>query len=372
VPRLWDVWGASTGVRSERNFILIGRGPLRVSHVLAMGALIAVFVWAGFVTHPSLAEASANAPAATADNASHAVTFELNGALSQHSSSAATVGDFLREQQIAAGPNDYVDPATDVPLSDGMIVTYRAAVRVTIQTARDRTDVVSAAGDVGALLEEQHVRLGANDRVVPALSEAVPANGVVRIERVVTWERNRKKAIAAATIHRLDFSVSPGSSRVVSRGSNGEREEIVRFTQRDGGAVQTAVVSSRVVRKPKPRVVVDGVGEYEAFERFAGNSVSRTMYVAQSAMSMVATAYTAGCSGCSGITATGRPAGHGIVAVDPRVIPLGTKLFIPGYGMAIAGDTGGAIVGNRIDLGFNSYRDAVLFGRREVTVYRIK
>ena len=89
-------------------------------------------------------------------------------------------------------------------------------------------------------------------------------------------------------------------------------------------------------------------------------------------MQMVATAYTPCCSGCSGITATGRPAGHGIVAVDPRVIPLGTRLYIPGYGYAIAGDTGGAIVGYRIDLGYTSNRDALHFGRRAVTVYRLK
>jgi 3D (Asp-Asp-Asp) domain-containing protein len=60
------------------------------------------------------------------------------------------------------------------------------------------------------------------------------------------------------------------------------------------------------------------------------------------------------------------------VAVDPRVIPMGTRLFIPGYGVAIAGDTGGAIRGNRIDLGFNSLSDALRFGRRAVTVYRLK
>ena len=86
---------------------------------------------------------------------------------------------------------------------------------------------------------------------------------------------------------------------------------------------------------------------------------------------MVATAYTAGCPGCSGYTATGYRAGHGIVAVDPRVIPLGTKLYIPGYGFAIAGDTGGAIVGDRIDLGFDSLDDAVAFGRRSVKVYTL-
>jgi 3D (Asp-Asp-Asp) domain-containing protein len=84
---------------------------------------------------------------------------------------------------------------------------------------------------------------------------------------------------------------------------------------------------------------------------------------------MVATAYTANCDGCSGVTASGQHAGHGIVAVDPRVIPLGSHLYIPGYGHAVAGDTGGAIRGNRVDLGFNSDADAMQFGRRPVTVY---
>ena len=73
-----------------------------------------------------------------------------------------------------------------------------------------------------------------------------------------------------------------------------------------------------------------------------------------------------------GTTAIGRRAGYGIVAVDPRIIPLGTKLYIIGYGFAVAGDTGGAILGHRIDLGFDSLHGALLFGRRDVTVYRIK
>jgi 3D (Asp-Asp-Asp) domain-containing protein len=89
---------------------------------------------------------------------------------------------------------------------------------------------------------------------------------------------------------------------------------------------------------------------------------------------MIATAYTAGCRGCSasGRTALGYHAGYGIVSVDPSVIRLGSRLYIPGYGEAIAGDTGGNIKGNRIDLGFNSYRDAIQFGRREITVYLLQ
>ena len=71
----------------------------------------------------------------------------------------------------------------------------------------------------------------------------------------------------------------------------------------------------------------------------------------------------------AGITATGAVAQRGIVAVDPDVIPLGTRVYIPGYGTAVAADTGGAIRGNKIDLCMESYGEAINFGRRSVEVY---
>ncbi len=86
-------------------------------------------------------------------------------------------------------------------------------------------------------------------------------------------------------------------------------------------------------------------------------------------MSMEATAYLPTDGSGSGITATGVRATHGVVAVDPRVIPLGTKVYIPGYGVALAADTGGAIKGYKIDLCMESYADCMRFGRRNVTVY---
>lgn len=84
------------------------------------------------------------------------------------------------------------------------------------------------------------------------------------------------------------------------------------------------------------------------------------------------TAYTANCSGCSGTTATGinllRNPNARVVAVDPSVIPLGTRLYVEGYGPAIAGDTGGAIKGMKIDVFLNSNQQALQWGRRTVKV----
>ncbi len=89
-------------------------------------------------------------------------------------------------------------------------------------------------------------------------------------------------------------------------------------------------------------------------------------------MSMEATAYLPTDGGGAGITAMGVPATYGIVAVDPDVIPLGSKVYIPGYGEALAADTGGAIYGYRIDLCMEDYYQAMEFGRRNVTVFVLK
>ena len=71
------------------------------------------------------------------------------------------------------------------------------------------------------------------------------------------------------------------------------------------------------------------------------------------------------------LTASGTKVRHGIIAVDPNVIPLGTKVYIPGYGEAIAEDTGGSIIGNRIDIAFDTYEEAMRFGRQSLQIYII-
>ncbi|WCS69195.1 hypothetical protein Goe27_00790 [Bacillus phage vB_BsuM-Goe27] len=89
-------------------------------------------------------------------------------------------------------------------------------------------------------------------------------------------------------------------------------------------------------------------------------------------LTVVATAYTANCAGCSGITATGinlkANPNQKVIAVDPNVIPLGSRVYVEGYGEAVAADTGGAIKGNRIDLFIPSQSQAVDYGKRTVKV----
>jgi 3D (Asp-Asp-Asp) domain-containing protein/peptidoglycan hydrolase CwlO-like protein len=89
---------------------------------------------------------------------------------------------------------------------------------------------------------------------------------------------------------------------------------------------------------------------------------------------VVATAYYSGGGGLNGDgwTATGLRARKGIIAVDPKLIPLGTKLYIEGYGQAIAGDTGGWIKGDRVDLCFDTIEECYRYGRRKIYIYLVE
>lgn len=349
---------------------MIGRIASKAS-LLAASVLTLLFVEC--ISHPGVALAH---PAATqvavASQASTVVTFTSNGATTEHATTAKTVGDFLKERGLTVGDADFVSPAAGTPLSDKIAVTYRAAVAVTIETSNKTRTIVSSAPDVGALFESQEINLGKHDQVSASLSDPLVANEVIHITRVMSWTKTTKLHMPQRVITREDFSLPAGTTRVIAPGRSGEKEFVVAFTRRDNGLTSHRIIATRIVRKPSARIVARGIGEWAAFAQMAKYGLQRTSYVSASALSMVATAYTAGCYGCTGITASGYRAGHGIVAVDPRVIPLGTRLYIPGYGVAIAGDTGGAIIGNRIDLGFNSLRDAFQFGRRTVTVYRLR
>ncbi|MFF5995968.1 3D domain-containing protein [Lysinibacillus sp. KU-BSD001] len=114
-------------------------------------------------------------------------------------------------------------------------------------------------------------------------------------------------------------------------------------------------VSQPVVQQPKEEVVAEPPVEQTSKE-----------------MTVTATAYTAYCKGCSGTTAYGidlrANPNQKVIAVDPRVIPLGTKVWVEGYGEAIAGDTGGAIKGKKIDVFIPTYENAVAWGVKTVKI----
>jgi 3D (Asp-Asp-Asp) domain-containing protein len=252
--------------------------------------------------------------------------------------------------------------AADPPALRDMAVTL--VIDGVSQTVR------TAATNVGELLTTEGVAFDRHDRLVPAASAPLASDETIRLTHLNAWTETVRKPIPAPVKKIGSFEVEAGKTMVVAAGAPGLRELTYLVTRTDRSSrPRRSLLAARILRPSRLRVIATGLDDYAALAEVARRGFDGTIKLAGAALSMIATAYTASCAGCSGYTAIGPRAGHGIVAVDPRVIPLGTRLFIPGYGSAVAGDTGGAIRGNRIDLGFNSNSDATRFGRRTVVVY---
>jgi len=301
------------------------------------------------------------------------VTLVRDGLTETIETQAASPDDLLAEQGLVRAGDDAlsVDPAG--PLVDGETVVYRAAVPVTVVVDGQSHEIRSSAANVGELLTAQRVVWDRHDDIAPAPATPLANDATVTVRHVDRWTETVQRAIAPQEVKRYAIGLRAGTSKLIRPGKPGVVELSYAVSRTAGRrSLRRKVLVSRVLRAPRARIVAEGIGEYAALSQLAERGIAGTLKLATSALSMVATAYTAGCGGCSGVTASGRPAGHGVVAVDPRVIPLGTRMFIPGYGHAVAGDTGGAIRGLRIDLGFDSTRQAFEFGRRPVVVYLYK
>lgn len=172
-------------------------------------------------------------------------------------------------------------------------------------------------------------------------------------------ETHQVEVPVAVQYERVD-TLPKGEEKVLQEGAVGldEVEEEIHYKQ--GDVIDTKELQRKTITPMQPKVVQVGTREVE---------VSRSYDRVREVITMEATAYLPTDGGGDGITATGMRARHGVVAVDPDVIPLGTRVFIPGYGEAIAADTGGDIVGNRIDVVLEDYGSAMQFGRRTVDVY---
>jgi 3D (Asp-Asp-Asp) domain-containing protein len=160
--------------------------------------------------------------------------------------------------------------------------------------------------------------------------------------------------------YQFDRSLGPGRTEKVRHGVKGFIKKTVQYTQRGDKLVNPKVIDTE---KVDPVSAVINIGQ-------AGWETTRGSYERVKVMTMQSTGYTRFEN--TNRTALGLPAKFGVVAVDRRVIKLGTRVYVEGYGYAIAGDTGGAIKGNRIDLCFDEYNQAIRWGRRPVRVHILK
>ena len=179
----------------------------------------------------------------------------------------------------------------------------------------------------------------------------------------------------AVSIPSVGLTAGPQEQHSIMLGARGDEVRIVQKHLADGGFYVGDIdgifgpVTAKAVKEFQRTayLTVNGIVDKETFA-YLGRLTGEPSRYSRSLI-MKASAYSAYDPGNGNYTYGGNLLRKGLVAVDPAVIPLGTRLYIQGYGYAVADDIGGAIKGNRIDLAFDSRREALNFGVQRVTVY---
>ena len=297
-----------------------------------------------------------------------------------------TVENLVQEKNLDVKEHDRITPGKAHRLSRGDTVFIQRAIPVTIDIDGKTREAWTHAQTVSALLQEEGVRLAEDDRVSPNLEAQIDKNETIEITRTVRMSFTEMESIPFETLRINNPELEPGEVRTVQEGVPGVKEHVFELEKNGGEEMARTLLSSRMVNEPVNRILE--YGDYVITTR------SGRHYEYNQVLEVVATAYCPGTPGsgcpidsrgaahCTGIYNDGftfsgirAVAGDGsrenphIIAVDPQVIPLGSLVYIEGYGLARAEDTGGVIKGHIIDLLFDRHDDALRFGRKNLRIY---
>ena len=322
---------------------------LRLHHIVValVPALVVVLAITGFVW------------------AHKGVTVVVDGDSRFIKTQADTVAAVLDQAGVVVGDGDVVSPPPASELEDGMTVVVRHAVPVTLVLGGTTLSIDVVGATVADALVAAGADPGAGLTVEPAIDAPLVSGMTITARNVFLRFEEEPVEIPFKVTTTQDATLPSGARAVITRGVAGKALRIFQVIVVDGVPGARTLKSETIVLAPVDEVVSVGT-------RRTSPRVSRARAAAPPAegtrMTVTTTAYAPGTDGVDGRTATGARATYGIIAVDPRVIPLGTRIYVPGYGYGVAADTGGAIKGNKIDLCFDTRAEAMAWGRRTVTI----
>ena len=300
-------------------------------------------------------------------------TITLNGQIIK--SSALTVADVLYEAGYSISNYDKVAPPLDTVITDSASITFSPAQDLSVSVNGQVIPIRSSASTVGEALAEAGIPLVGLDSSIPLENEALPTDGQIRVVRVNESINITLESIPFPVEEISSPDVQFGQDEILEAGVNGVTMIRTRIRYEDGVEVSREVENESVLQEPKKQIVASGTKI--VLSPVGGDAPYQYWYATE----MYASWYSpcnSGISGCSYGTASGAPAGFGIVAVDYSIYSYlaGMRVYIPGYGIATIGDTGGGPIIETafgvprtkwIDLGYDDNNIGALSGW--VTVY---
>lgn len=294
----------------------------------------------------------------------------------------------LDEQAIAIGPHDEVSIPLNAAIKDGDRIEVTHAIPVIVKADGKTSTVYTTERTVQAAIEELHIPVRGQDKVIPPLHTVLDNELTVTVVRVDKKVAETERAMPFSIVKKNDPTLEAGKQKLVQPGKEGLIVESIEKQYEDGILISKKMVSKVVETAAVNQVVAIGTKKEEPKVSVLSNKSPSFTSLTKSGVTFKArkvlknvtlTAYSADLSSTGkdeshpeyGITSSGTRVQEGrTIAVDPKVIPIGWWVYIEGIGFRRAEDKGSAVKGNKIDVYFDSTKIANKFGRKKgITVY---
>ncbi|MGC9468198.1 MAG: ubiquitin-like domain-containing protein [Anaerolineae bacterium] len=282
------------------------------------------------------------------------VMLEQGGVRTTLHSHAATVGEAILEAGIRLYQADHVSPDPASPLSHGMHINLERSIPVRVRVDGHELRTRTHRTRVGEVLADLGVTINGMDYTSPPLDASLVEDMEIQVYRVTESVIVEQSPVPFESVWQPDPDSEIDTQRLLQEGEPGVLERRIRLRYENGQVVDRRIEGESIILAPQNRVMGYGT---KVIVRTLDTPSGPVEY--WRVIRMLATSYSASTAGVSptssyyGRTATGLRMRDGIVAVDPRVISLGSQVYVSGYGVGLAADTGGAIKGRRIDLGYS-------------------
>jgi uncharacterized protein YabE (DUF348 family) len=276
----------------------------------------------------------------------HTIEITFEDQLERISSTAATLGEALWESGIDLEAGDRISPSVDTPLSEPLSAELESSQEITIQYAGGIIKSRTAAETVSEALSESGIPLQGLDFSKPGANTPIPMDGNIQVIRVQEDLILESDPIPHETETQPVADLEIDNRKIVQSGVYGLKTKRVRVRYENSIEVSRHIESDYISQEPQSEIVGYGT---QIVPHTIDTPDGQIKY--WRALNMYAVSYNVTSNGGYG-TATGIPLAKGVAAIDPRYIPYGTRMYVPGYGEALAADTGGGINGRMIDLGY--------------------
>lgn len=299
------------------------------------------------------------------------ITIVVNGNATSYITYKNTVNEALKDKEIALGAKDKISVSLDAKIKDKDTIAIKRAVNIKVAVDGKTLDILTPDDDISTVLTTQGITLNSEDRVEPAKYTKLSEGLNVSVVRVENKTLSVSTPLDFNTVVKTDSGMANTKKKVTQEGTAGEKETKYNVVYENGVEISRTLLSEAVVKNPVNKVVVQGTYPLMPVSRGGDPMPYSRVFTARAtaywAVRGVGKTYTA-----SGRLAVRNPDGYSTIAVDPSIIPYGTKLFVEGYGFAIAADAGTGIKGDTIDVYFNTYGEACNWAVKYPKVYILK